>query len=548
MQNQLDPQAVALSKAIRQTESGGDWNAKGKSGEFGAYQFTAPTWSAYSKEFGVNAAFGSATPDQQNEVAYKKIKQWKDAGYNPGQIASMWNAGPGKPNAYVEGHKGVNSQGVEYDTPEYAKRVARAYQNLKGQQFATQQQDATIPGQERSFIQDAGASLGEAGTKLSTAIGRAAGGEINPVSGILQSAGAVAGGVNDLTADTLHHIPVVGEAVKGLEKVVGKGAQKVAETETGQNVIGAYQKLPQNVRDNIGAGAEIASAIPVLKGLGAVKNMAKGGLRTALKGSTDDVLEAVAKDLGPKARSKAVLQRGTEKKGLLGEVRIKPDAREVDIADAVRRNVPKFDPSKPLENIHETQQVVSKMSKDLKTKVKAEAGDRIYPKRELVSRLRNIERPDLLASDAVLDGAYNRLINRLESMLTKRPGKVDDLLDLRKEFDDIVKKQYPDLYASERLTPIRQAIGDIREEITRFTAENLPDGAGFRDSLLTQHKLLKAMENIAEKATKGSGQEIGSNALSRFGDNHPIVKGLLKTGGRMFAEGTGIGTVMKIMD
>lgn len=133
----LDPQVVNLAKAIRQSESGGDFNAKGKSGEHGAYQFTEPTWSGASKKYGVNITLKDATPEQQNEVAYKQIKEWKDAGHNVGQIASMWNAGEGEPDAYKgtfsngKPATGTNKFGAKYDVPAYAKSVATAYQSLK---------------------------------------------------------------------------------------------------------------------------------------------------------------------------------------------------------------------------------------------------------------------------------------------------------------------------------------------------------------------------------------------------------------------------------
>lgn len=128
---QLDPDAVNLAKAIRQTESGGNFQAKGKSGEYGGYQFTLPTWQKTASKYGVNVPLNQATPEQQNEVAYKQIKEWKDQGNNVGQIASMWNAGEGKPNAYLEGNAGVNKYGAKYDTAAYAKSVATAYQTIK---------------------------------------------------------------------------------------------------------------------------------------------------------------------------------------------------------------------------------------------------------------------------------------------------------------------------------------------------------------------------------------------------------------------------------
>lgn len=131
-QSQLDPQAVALSKAIRHVESGGDPNAKGSSGEYGAYQWEPGSWDAMSQRAGINVPLHESSLEQQNQVAYTQIKAWKDQGYNPGQIASMWNAGEGKPNAYLEGNAGVNKEGVSYDTAEYARKVAEAYHQFNG--------------------------------------------------------------------------------------------------------------------------------------------------------------------------------------------------------------------------------------------------------------------------------------------------------------------------------------------------------------------------------------------------------------------------------
>lgn len=131
----LDSDAVNLTRAIRQHESGGDFTAKGQSGEYGAYQFLPSTWNAWSKNAGVNVPLNEATPEQQNQVAYTQIKQWKDQGYNVGQIASLWNSGD--PNAYTGKFtsgapaKGMNRFGAKYDVPAYAQSVATTYQNLK---------------------------------------------------------------------------------------------------------------------------------------------------------------------------------------------------------------------------------------------------------------------------------------------------------------------------------------------------------------------------------------------------------------------------------
>lgn len=142
---QLDPDAVNLAKSIRHVESGGNFQSEGKSGEYGAYQFTEPTWNSYAKQYGISTPLKQATPEQQNEVAYKKIKEWKDQGRNVGEIASMWNAGEGRKDAYITGNSGTNSYGASYDTAAYAKNVATIYHQFKGQSTQSNQSVNGLP-------------------------------------------------------------------------------------------------------------------------------------------------------------------------------------------------------------------------------------------------------------------------------------------------------------------------------------------------------------------------------------------------------------------
>ncbi len=134
-QPQLDPSVVALTKAIGTSESGGNYNAKGKSGEYGAYQYTKPTWEADSQKYlGSVVPLEQATPAQQDEVAYKKVEDLGKQGYKPSQVASIWNSG--KPD--WEGNVGTNKYGVKYDTPAYVKSVGAAYDKILGGGSANQ--------------------------------------------------------------------------------------------------------------------------------------------------------------------------------------------------------------------------------------------------------------------------------------------------------------------------------------------------------------------------------------------------------------------------
>lgn len=123
----MDQDAINLAKAIRQAETGNKPVA-GKSGELKSrYQFLPSTWKSWSKQYlGIDNA--PLTLENENKVAYSKIKELKDKGLNPAQIASVWNSGSTK----WEGKVGVNKQGVKYDVPLYVNRVYSEYQKIKG--------------------------------------------------------------------------------------------------------------------------------------------------------------------------------------------------------------------------------------------------------------------------------------------------------------------------------------------------------------------------------------------------------------------------------
>ena len=250
----LDQNVVNLAKAIRQTESGGDFHVKGKSGEYGAYQFTDPTWNTTAKKYGVNVQLEQATPEEQNQVAYSQLKEWKDKGYNVGQIASMWNAGQGEPDAYLgkfsDGtpSSGTNKYKAKYDVPAYAKSVATAYQTLKqGGQVSAD------PNNPSSIASTVNANVG----KPSDLGGEVLGGlkwlgnvlfpivpdVYNDITGQGEKKSFIKQ-VADLGLSALPFIPGIGEAGEGLRGVgiaadVAKGAEVAKGTSLASKVLGS---------------------------------------------------------------------------------------------------------------------------------------------------------------------------------------------------------------------------------------------------------------------------------------------------------------------
>lgn len=98
-------------------ETGGNCDARGKSGEQGCLQYLPSTWAMWSKE--VLGYVPEMTKTNELYVATKKIQRWMDSGYDVEEIACLWNSG-------TPTHKrGVNKYGVPYDTFAYAQAVIK---------------------------------------------------------------------------------------------------------------------------------------------------------------------------------------------------------------------------------------------------------------------------------------------------------------------------------------------------------------------------------------------------------------------------------------
>lgn len=140
----MNPEIAKIVKALALTENGGKVDVgnsqAGKTGEMKSlFQFTPNTWKAYAKEASGNDNL-PLTPENEAIVVYHKVGEWVDRGYSPKQIASMWNAGVGEPNAYEgrfsNGHPshGVNAKyGIPFDVPGYVNKFDSYLNKIGGQ-------------------------------------------------------------------------------------------------------------------------------------------------------------------------------------------------------------------------------------------------------------------------------------------------------------------------------------------------------------------------------------------------------------------------------
>lgn len=108
--------AKRIADAIKQVESGGNYSARGGSGEFGAYQFMPDTWRDWAQRYLGNAS-APMTKENQDKVALAKINELLQQGHDAREIALIWNSGT------TQEKKGINKYGIAYDTGAYAKKI-----------------------------------------------------------------------------------------------------------------------------------------------------------------------------------------------------------------------------------------------------------------------------------------------------------------------------------------------------------------------------------------------------------------------------------------
>lgn len=134
--NNVDRSVVAMMRALAQHESGNRAVLPQEKGIGGAsiYQYTTDTWKGVAQKY-LGDANAPLTRANENKATYYRIKEWKDTGYKPAQIASMWNAGEGEPDAYTGKFSsgkpsiGTNDYGVNYNVPAHAQSVISKFQN-----------------------------------------------------------------------------------------------------------------------------------------------------------------------------------------------------------------------------------------------------------------------------------------------------------------------------------------------------------------------------------------------------------------------------------
>lgn len=562
----IDQQALDLTHAIALQESGQDgtpnYNAVGDAGTSkGAYQWQPGNFEAAAKSAGLDP--NDFSPENQDKVAYSEVKAYKDKGYDPGQIASLWNSG--SPNNW-QNHTGtttINGKTVSYDTPAYVKGVQKYYQQITGSQGDSQsdtsgyQTQAALPPQDTQpksqqdpgLLSDLSGDISTAASGAGTAISQAASGQINPLSGLLQSAGAVAGGITSGANDLLTHIPGVGGVIKGGENLLGQGIQSAANTDVGQQVVGAGENFAQahpELAGDIGAAANIAGVVPVFEGAGLAKDAISGALTGAGK---DALVDAISPEIkaGTKAGANDAAANGTVKSGLLGKVTRVPDPEMVEAAPVVKEVVPNFMKlSTNSEKLNAVQNGIGKLAEKLKSNLSSGEIQPVLTPEDLQTLQDGINTQ--IAQNPLLVGDAGKQAQQIFDQFRRflpQEGDVtmSDVLDARKKLDNWISNiKGGSVFDPKTENAISVGLRAVRQGANDLIDQKVPEG-NVKSLLRKQSLLYKVSDNLAPKASK----EVGSTALTRLAGRHPGLLKAAKYAGSAAVSGLGLGEAERLL-
>lgn len=462
--------------------------------------------------------------------------------------------------------------------------ILRAVDKHRGTTLATESlKRAEKPGVVRETLGDIGGiatgigeQLGRAKEKIGEAAAGTRAGEQGFVRGLFQTVGAAAGGV----AGILGEVSIgAAKAVlpQGAEDAIKRQVEKIVgsaiETEPAQKLIAGFERLEQDnpalARDLqsalgfgelatsvLGVGAGAAGTRQVIKtGRGLVKRGVSAAERAktkvteavkrvkvpelAPKGTT---LEQATKIIAPKVTVKTeaeALRRGLVKQeGILGKVEIKPGAKELQIAETVeplvRAGKVKAG-AKPEVNIAGISEEVSRINKGVGDFIRANKAP--FSAKQLRSRLdKGINELRLIfASEPTAQRTFDAVVKEFMSNV----GKKDTLglFEARQTFDKIpaIKK----LLQSEGLgeNARKEIVLTVRRSANEFIADLLPADNKFKANLLTEHRLIDAIQNIAEASTG----RVGKNAIQIFFKEHPTLRRFLP----FLVGGVATGTILQ---
>ena len=496
---QLDQDAVRLAKAIRHVESRDNENAQGASGEFGLYQWMPDTWASTTKKYNLDPNDKSRA--NQNKAAYTQIKELKDKGFKPDQIAAFWNSG--KTDGW-EAMRGVNKHGVKYDVPAYVNSIKGAYEQLKTSDVAPTQVSPSTAGHAQFGTPD------EPKRSLIENIGQFAIGAAKGVGNTVQDLGALGEGVLNQTAGRV--VSAVGG--KGFVPMDEKNFTYSDKSTSGQKMEEALKA--EGAAQKLGKVTEKVAEFFVP--IGAAKNVAKPLLEAKrLEQASQKAFEIVAPKGTKHEVIKALKGGRTETTGFMRSIDMLPEQRTERAAEAVsdmiRRGTIKAEWNVSQKSNAILDEIGS-TADDLIGRLKAMDVKPILQPEELDGLMQNALKE--IGENPTMTGEATetavKIFTKFRDFLPKGQDiTAEDVLIARKKLDQWMKMQRgTNVFDPAKENAMSIALRAIRQNANDVIAQLAPD-VPVRELLYKQSDLYHALDNVVEKGWR----DVGTNITKR---------------------------------
>lgn len=507
----LDPVAQTLTKAIGYQEGGGklNYNALGDSGKSaGAYQWNngkqtlqtggiPANFRSDAQKYGLNP--NDFSPANQNQVAYTKVKSYLDKGFKPSQIASMWNAGEGEPNAYTgQFSNGSASSTPTFDVPGYTKGVQKYAQQLWGQQGqsqGSQQQAPQSAPDNRDFLQKAGDIVNSIfpGKQVGAAIGTLGGYGMSQAQGTGQYYDTSAPSPLQTIGDVAQGALMVGSGMpEGTEalSIFGKDVPVLSAAKTGLG------RIVQNTGIGAGYGLTGALAGGQTDPSELLKQGALGGAVGGVAGVAGEALSS-ALDKFPSRLVKSVLP-------------------QLNNEDTINYAINKVKLGTPEAMVSESQKALDSFNKQIQAIIEhpqyANAGESVAA--DILTGVKT----DFPNSEYEIPSIVAKLKTQVPgeaALLTKigngQPISLDEMNTLRQALD---KASYKMAIDSPEIRAGKELAGSVGNALRNKVKQVAPETAAIFDDYAKEIRLWKALKILAKKNGKGSLVKVNLKELA----------------------------------
>lgn len=412
------------------------------------------------------------------------------------------------------------------------------------------QDTSTLGGQLSQRGKDASGALELAGTGATEIVGgKPLTGVGHLGSGLLQTAGAAAGGIGDVIGAALGLIP----GVKQAEEVVGQGIGALASTDVGQKVVKGGQDFAEKhpvLAKDLGAAGNIVGLVGGGLGAKVGKEAVEKGLYDAAKegligaGAKNVVEKNAVKDagkiLGSKPTTNAIksgVRTGntTVAGGVPGVLPDKLQQASIDeVANLVKSGAVSTK-KLAVENAAAIKQAADTEAETMRSLIHNSEVQKIVQPEELKSLAERVIKRAGESATAGENPAAT-LLRVFEQNLPKGADiTAEDILNARQAVSNFVLENKGDWNMRGVLTGFKSARNAFWDESRTFLKELAPD-VPIEEMLAKQSNLYRALDYIVPNVKK----ELGTTAWTRFLKDNPAKVGLIKEAMKYLGIGYGL--------